>query len=159
MTGATAPYSLWFDNLIVLPVSAVVHPASLIQHARMKAADWPGANSMENMDQNFGLVRCGNGKRAPGWLVCKHLLEHPTATKWIPIDEEEEGQVKLGYFCPRCKELDDRGMVEAVKESLEVICLGCLRKRLAAKGLALDTSNRYHPISRLGGRALDTDTL
>jgi hypothetical protein len=73
-----------------------------------------------------GLVRCADGKMAPGCICCKHM-RNPATARYVYFDDDPwEGGV---YVCGDCYRKPPASVL--VPDNLTVACMHCIRRLVA----------------------------
>ena len=83
------------------------------------------------------LIECGDHKWAPWAIVCIHLLENPTTTEWIPLENNRDGrEVDFDYICPWCDDkVEELGSWDKMLDYLRPVCIHCVRHLRKKAGL------------------------
>jgi hypothetical protein len=72
------------------------------------------------------LIRCGDGSMSPAVFACRHMYEEATAEYVAVPDPDNEMDI---YLCKACYFLGPE--VSLTAENLQVVCMHCLRSRVA----------------------------
>jgi hypothetical protein len=72
------------------------------------------------MSTPLWLVECGDHKRAPGVVVCRHLL-NGESREWCPV--VNEGEECYDWSCPECRKKYGMNF-----EDFDAVCLHCVRE-------------------------------